>query len=122
LALLLAWHRGRRSTWANCHYLAFSSATEILIVRWSLFFHAQLSASRCGSSRCLLGTTASPPSGPFAALLIRARTHDAAPILLYPVTIPVIIAGVRSRRRLSRRLSSHLEPLIAMLDFSTSSL
>ena len=33
----------------------------------------------------------------FAAMLMRARTRDVLlPILLYPITIPVIIAGVRS--------------------------
>ena len=32
----------------------------------------------------------------FAAMLVRARTRDVLlPILLYPITIPVIIAGVR---------------------------
>ena len=32
----------------------------------------------------------------FAAMLMRARTRDVLlPILLYPITIPVIIAGVR---------------------------
>jgi len=31
----------------------------------------------------------------FAAMLVRARTRDVMlPILLYPITIPVIIAGV----------------------------
>ena len=32
----------------------------------------------------------------FAAMLVRARTRDVLlPILLYPITVPVIIAGVR---------------------------
>src|SRR5204863_2812504 len=32
----------------------------------------------------------------FAAMLVRARTRDVLlPILLYPITIPVMIAGVR---------------------------
>jgi ABC-type transport system involved in cytochrome c biogenesis permease component len=32
----------------------------------------------------------------FAAMLVRARSRDVLlPILLYPITIPVIIAGVR---------------------------
>jgi len=32
----------------------------------------------------------------FAAMLVRARSRDVMlPILLYPITIPVIIAGVR---------------------------
>ena len=33
----------------------------------------------------------------FAAMLVRARTRDVLlPVLLYPVTVPVIIAGVRA--------------------------
>ena len=44
----------------------------------------------------------------FAAMLVRARTRDVMlPILLYPITIPVIIAGVGARRRCcSRRRTS----------------
>jgi heme exporter protein CcmB len=39
---------------------------------------------------CAVGTL-------FAAMLVRARTRDVLlPILLYPITIPVIIAGVRA--------------------------
>jgi heme exporter protein B len=38
---------------------------------------------------CTVGTL-------FAAMLVRARSRDVLlPILLYPITIPVIIAGVR---------------------------
>ena len=45
----------------------------------------------------LLGTTGYAAVGTlFAAMLVRARTRDVLlPILLYPITIPVIIAGVR---------------------------
>jgi ABC-type transport system involved in cytochrome c biogenesis permease component len=33
----------------------------------------------------------------FAAMLVRARTRDVLlPVLLYPITVPVIIAGVRA--------------------------
>ena len=40
----------------------------------------------------------------FAAMLVRARSRDVMlPILLYPVTIPVIIAGVRGTAALLRR-------------------
>ena len=40
----------------------------------------------------------------FAAMLVRARTRDVLlPILLYPITIPVIIAGVRGTSALLRR-------------------
>ena len=36
----------------------------------------------------------------FAAMLARARSRDVLlPILLYPVTIPVMIAGVRGTER-----------------------
>ena len=39
---------------------------------------------------CAVGTL-------FAAMLVRARSRDVLlPILLYPITIPVIIAGVRA--------------------------
>jgi ABC-type transport system involved in cytochrome c biogenesis permease component len=32
----------------------------------------------------------------FAAMLVRARSRDVLlPVLLYPITVPVIIAGVR---------------------------
>ena len=38
---------------------------------------------------CAVGTL-------FAAMLVRARTRDVLlPILLYPITVPVMIAGVR---------------------------
>ena len=37
----------------------------------------------------------------FAAMLVRARTRDVLlPILLYPITVPVIIAGVRATEAL----------------------
>src|SRR5437588_2287779 len=49
----------------------------------------------------------------FAAMLVRARTRDVLlPILLYPVTIPVIIAGVRGTAAL---LQSPPEDPIATL-------
>ena len=39
----------------------------------------------------------------FAAMLVRARSRDVLlPILLYPITIPVIIAGVRGTAALLR--------------------
>jgi ABC-type transport system involved in cytochrome c biogenesis permease component len=45
----------------------------------------------------VFGTTGYAAVGTlFAAMLVRARTRDVLlPILLYPITIPVIIAGVR---------------------------
>jgi len=49
----------------------------------------------------------------FAAMLVRARTRDVMlPILLYPITIPVIIAGVRGTSAL---LASPVEEPVAML-------
>ena len=50
-------------------------------------------AARCS----VLGTIGFAAVGTlFAAMLVRARTRDVMlPILLYPITIPVIIAGVR---------------------------
>jgi heme exporter protein CcmB len=56
----------------------------------------------------------------FAAMLVRARTRDVMlPILLYPITIPVIIAGVRGTSALLQ--SPPDEPMatlwIALLGF-----
>ncbi|MFN7984413.1 MAG: heme exporter protein CcmB [Vicinamibacterales bacterium] len=49
----------------------------------------------------------------FAAMLVRARTRDVMlPILLYPITIPVIIAGVRGT---SAVLASPVDDAVAML-------
>ena len=49
----------------------------------------------------------------FAAMLVRARTRDVMlPILLYPITIPVIIAGVRGTSAL---LTSPIDDAVAML-------
>ena len=39
----------------------------------------------------------------FAAMLVRARTRDVLlPVLLYPITVPVIIAGVRATAEIGR--------------------
>jgi len=39
----------------------------------------------------------------FAAMLVRARSRDVLlPVLLYPITIPVIIAGVRGTAALAQ--------------------
>jgi len=55
---------------------------------------------------CAVGTL-------FAAMLIRARSRDVLlPVLLYPITIPVIIAGVRGTAVLLEP-----EPDVAMLRF-----
>jgi heme exporter protein CcmB len=55
---------------------------------------------------CAVGTL-------FAAMLVRARSRDVLlPVLLYPITIPVIIAGVRGTAVLLEP-----EPDLAMLRF-----
>ena len=59
---------------------------------------AALRSCRCCWRRCsLFGTVGFARVGTlFAAMLTRARSRDVLlPILLYPVTIPVMIAGVR---------------------------
>lgn len=49
----------------------------------------------------------------FAAMLVRSRTRDVMlPILLYPITVPVIIAGVRGTAAL---LASPVEGATAMM-------
>ena len=59
--------------------------------------------------RCSRGCSAPARSGSrpvgtlFAAMLLRVRSRDVLlPILLYPITVPVIIAGVRGYRRAPR--------------------
>jgi heme exporter protein CcmB len=79
--------------------LALLFATEVLIVPMiAFFFHAKFFVQSARLIALLgLGTIGYAAVGTlFAAMLIRARTRDVLlPILLYPVTIPVIIAGVR---------------------------
>ncbi len=56
------------------------------------------SSARCCSWRCWCSARSgyAAVGTLFAAMLVRARTRDVMlPILLYPITIPVIIAGVR---------------------------
>jgi len=73
--------------------------TEALIVPMiAFFFHAPLFSQPLFLAALLgLGTVGYAAVGTlFAAMLVRARTRDVMlPILLYPITIPVIIAGVR---------------------------
>jgi heme exporter protein CcmB len=79
--------------------LALLFTTELLIVPMvAFFFHARFFSEAPRLVALLgLGTIGYAAVGTlFAAMLIRARTRDVLlPILLYPVTIPVIIAGVR---------------------------
>jgi heme exporter protein B len=73
--------------------------TEIVLIPLvALFFQAPVLASPLLLLALLLsGTIGYAAVGTlFAAMLVRARSRDVMlPILLYPITIPVIIAGVR---------------------------
>ena len=73
--------------------------TELVLVPLVAFlFQAPLFARPLWLAAVLVGgTTGFAAVGTlFAAMLVRTRTRDVMlPILLYPVTIPVIIAGVR---------------------------
>ena len=79
--------------------VALLFTTEALVVPMVAFlFHAPLFAKPLFLMALLgLGTIGYAAVGTlFAAMLIRPRTRDVMlPILLYPITIPVIIAGVR---------------------------
>lgn len=70
----------------------------VIVPLVGLMFHAPLFASPLLMMFLLLsGTVGFVAVGTlFAAMLVRARSRDVLlPILLYPITIPVIIAGVR---------------------------
>src|SRR6478672_7660138 len=75
------------------------AATEVVLTPMvAFFFHAPLFTRPLLLVALLaLGTVGFASVGTlFAAMLVRTRTRDVLlPILLYPVTIPVIIAGVR---------------------------
>ena len=79
--------------------LCLLGLTELLLVPLiALFFNAPLLPELPLLILLLvLGTLGFAAVGTlFAAMLMRARTRDVMlPILLYPITIPVIIAGVR---------------------------
>jgi heme exporter protein CcmB len=74
-------------------------ATEVLVVPMVAFLFAAPFFARPLLLVALLGLGTigySAVGTLFAAMLVRARTRDVMlPILLYPITIPVIIAGVR---------------------------
>ena len=90
--------------------------TEVLIVPMIAFlFDAPLFSRPLLLIALLgLGTTGYAAVGTlFAAMLVRARTRDVMlPILLYPITIPVIIAGVRGTSAL---LASPVDEPVATL-------
>jgi len=80
--------------------LCLLGLTEVLLVPLiALLFSAPMLLERLALLVPLLafGTVGFAAVGTlFAAMLMRARTRDVMlPILLYPITIPVIIAGVR---------------------------
>jgi len=79
--------------------LVLLGAVELLVLPLvSLLFHAPLLADLPTLMALLFaGTLGFAAVGTvFAAMLVRARSRDVLlPILLYPITIPVIIAGVR---------------------------
>jgi heme exporter protein B len=74
------------------------SITELLLVPLiAVLFHVPLFARPLLlAALLLLGTIGFSSVGTlFAAMLVRTRTRDVMlPILLYPITVPVIIAGV----------------------------
>jgi len=79
--------------------VAMLAATEILLVPLvALLFQAGLLERPLWLAALLAtGTIGFAAVGTlFAAMLVRARTRDVLlPVLLYPITIPVIIGGVR---------------------------
>lgn len=96
--------------------LSLLGATELILLPLTallfqapLFAHPLLMVALLASGTvgfCTVGTL-------FAAMLVRARTRDVLlPILLYPITIPVIIAGVRGTSALIQP-----EPDIAIAQF-----
>jgi ABC-type transport system involved in cytochrome c biogenesis permease component len=79
--------------------VALMSVMEVLLLPMiALLFHAASLFARplLMAALLILGSIGFASVGTlFAAMLVRARTRDVLlPILLYPVTIPVIIAGV----------------------------
>jgi heme exporter protein CcmB len=73
-------------------------AEVILVPLIALLFQASLLAHPFWLGAILItGTTGFAAVGTlFAAMLVRARSRDVLlPVLLYPITVPVIIAGVR---------------------------
>jgi heme exporter protein B len=78
--------------------LVMAAAESLLVPMVALLFQAPLFARPLLLLALLLaGTVGFASVGTlFAAMLVRARTRDIMlPILLYPVTIPVMIAGVQ---------------------------
>lgn len=75
-----------------------AGAEAVLVPLIALLFHARLLAHPFWMAAILAaGTLGFAAVGTlFAAMLVRARSRDVLlPVLLYPITVPVIIAGVR---------------------------
>jgi heme exporter protein CcmB len=91
--------------------IALLTATELVIVPLVAFlFQADLFAELpLLAALLLLGTVGFAAVGTlFAAMLVRARTRDVLlPILLYPITVPVMIAGVRGTAALLQDTPEH---------------
>lgn len=79
--------------------IALLVATELVLIPLiALFFQAPLLDHPFWMALLLLAGTAgfAAVGTLFAAMLVRARSRDMLlPVLLYPITVPVIIAGVR---------------------------
>jgi len=78
--------------------LLLAAVEAVIAPLIALMFHAPLFASPMLMALLLAaGTVGFSAVGTlFAAMLVRARSRDVLlPVLLYPITIPVIIAGVR---------------------------
>jgi len=79
--------------------LLLTAAEFVLVPLVALLFQAPLFAHPIWLALILLtGTIGFAAVGTlFAAMLVRARSRDVLlPVLLYPITVPVIIAGVRA--------------------------
>jgi heme exporter protein B len=80
--------------------VALLIATEIILVPMvAMLFQAPLLAHPFWLAAVVIsGTVGFAAVGTlFAAMLVRARSRDVLlPVLLYPITVPVIIAGVRA--------------------------
>jgi heme exporter protein CcmB len=88
--------------------LGLMSLTEVVLVPLvGLFFQAPIAERPLLLTALLLtGTLGYAAVGTlFAAMLVRARSRDVMlPILLYPITVPVIIAGVRGTAALFQEM------------------
>jgi heme exporter protein B len=95
--------------------LLLIGAEMLLTPAIALLFHAPLFARPLLLvALLLLGTIGFCAVGTlFTAMLVRARTRDVMlPLLLYPITIPVIIAGVRGTSALLQPVPD--EPIATM--------